>query len=461
MGLPSRSSRAAVGPSASLLAFCIFALASFPSPSWAQAERTTAARATNQAATEQLRLLRQLLLLYRDCKDGKLEKACTPEQPQAMVLPANALTRSLGIPVSSSEPETRMVGNTARFLVEAHATYKRLKEDRNAAKKVFESSACTSAPDKPAADQCARLGEEIRAFDEVLSDVQETVHDLMTRENLYWPMAAVLRTAFVIADPGDEDSAAFARSELTAKNTAAGAVDFELKHWRDEESPVDFSIDGRFGYAPVMAIGRPRGQTGPVESQKLVPLFQNGFIWEAGFKASWQLDLGELAAIYKAGQTRISDLAVKLGSDENAQLADVVRNGVGRFAWRHDVGVQFRFYGVSMPLAHHDASRLLTPLVSAAAGVRLDERFNDSGDLQSFPDANKRWFIKFSVNILKFLRDGEPKPNDPMGVRIAVDYDGPMGGSKDRRVPSGTRLFIEGNADLLKLFGFDAGQAKK
>jgi hypothetical protein len=47
-----------------------------------------------------------------------------------------------------------------------------------------------------------------------------------------------------------------------------------------------------------------------------------------------------------------------------------------------------------------------------------------------------------------------------MGVRIAVDYDGPFGGSNDLRFPSSTRLFIEGNADLLKLFGV-GGEPKK
>ena len=444
------------------LALAVLALAAFPAPSSAQtADPVADATLRANQATERMNKLKVLMLTVRDCKsrnEKTLGAPCTREELEAEWFEPNEVTRRLGVP-NSADVRTRKYGNLPAFLVASHGTYKALKEEAGR-KSWITASGSATCQSNPAG--CETLGGAIQAFDDALQDVKQTVHDLLTKENLYWPLAAVLRTAFVIADPGDEDTETFERSELTAKNSAAGAVDFELRHWRDEESPVDYSIDGRFGYAPVMAIGRRRGQTGPVSTQKLIPLFQNGFIWEVGFKGSWQISNGELAGLYKTGQTRLSDLAVKLGSDENAQLADVVRNGVGRFAWRHDIGAQFRFYGVSLPLAHHDASRLLTPLLSAAVGLRLDERFNNEGDLQAFPDSsNKRWFAKFSVNILQFLRDGAPKPNDPMGVRIAVDYDGPFGGSTDLRFPSSTRLFIEGNADLLKLFGFGGSEAKK
>jgi hypothetical protein len=337
----------------------------------------------------------------------------------------------------------RAVRDLPRLLIRAHVAYKDLKSEVSRTMSTRRRDASQPQPD-------------LVALERALADLAETEHRVLSRNDLYEPIGAVLRGGYSLADPGDNVGGGFERGDLKAEHTAAMFVEFESKHFRDEESRVDYSYGGRTGFLPLMAVVARRPEpaaagtaAAATPQPSLLPAFQNGFAWSLNGRASIQLPgESEFSGVVRAGQGRLDSLTVKLGEGEGAKLADVVRNGVGRWAWSHEAGVEFRAYRQDLAAAHLQKEFLL-PMFSLSTGLRWDERLKDVGSAGASASADERWFFRFTVNLVKVVDSRlEGAQAKPFALRVSVDHDHARRAST---VPSGTRLFLEADANLLKL----------
>jgi hypothetical protein len=323
----------------------------------------------------------------------------------------------------------RIVRDLSRLLIRAHVAYKDLKSEVRRAR----------AP-------------ALSSLTGALEDLRNIEHRVLSRSDLYEPIGAVLRGGYSLADPGDEAGSPFVRNDLATEHSAAFFVEFESKHYRDEESWLDYSYGGRTGFLPLMTIVAKRPEAAGSATPPppaLLPSFQNGYAWSLNGRANVHLRIqSELSGFVRIGQGRLGSLTVTLGEGENAKVADTVRNEVGRWAWSREAGVEFRAYRQDLDDAHLQKEFLL-PMFSLSTGLRWDERFRNTGPLKAFTSADERWFFRFSVNLVKVVDSRiEGAQAKPYALRVSVDHDHARG---DSGVPSGTRLFLEADANLLKL----------
>jgi hypothetical protein len=261
------------------------------------------------------------------------------------------------------------------------------------------------------------------------------------------PISAVLRSGYSLGDSNEDGAAGFARTPDTNENAAAVLIEWETKHWADEESPVDFSIGGQVGFQPILTVVGLR-------EEPTVPraLYQNGFMWDVTLRANGHVQSdGEFGGYYRILQNRLSDLATKVGTAESAKVADVVRNGVGRWAVSHELGMEYRLYGQALDLAHHEKGSLLKPLIRANLAVRRDARFRSQGPLDNLDGSEWRYVVRFGVNLIGWFDDRpeEKKLSPTYGIRFIAEREGPI--KRSSGVPSGNRFLLEADANVLKL----------
>lgn len=347
-------------------------------------------------------------------------------------------SRRLGQPAPSPKPTIRYFpmgarlleridltrrDDVAEFLVWSHRHYKDLKS----------KVAATSTP--------------CQAVDDNLELLRREIHELLREADLLPPISALLRSGYSLADSNEDGAGAFARTPDSNENSAAVLVEWETKHWADEESPVDFSIGGQIGFQPILTAVTLR-------DAPTVPraLYQNGFSWDVTLRANGHVQSdGEIAGYYRVLQNRLRDLATKVGTAEEAKVADVVQNGVGRWAVSHEFGVEYRLYGQALDLAHHEKGSLLKPLIRANVALRKDSRFRAQGALAALDDSEWRYVFRFGVNLVGWFDDRpeEKKLSPTYGIRFITEREGPM--KRSSGVPSGNRFLLEADANILKL----------
>lgn len=413
------------------LTLAALALATYAIPAAAQVQNTAAKPTAAEIKSANASAAAGLLVTLRDLDevvDDKFEKS---SEATSSIPINNAISH---LKVGEPKKDGRQIGNVNLFLIRAHDLYRHIKQD----------SDCDDDAD---GDICTSL-----------SDLDNLTHRLLSKRGLAWSMAAILRAGLMVGDSGDGAEKYFERSELVSKAFGAYYVDFELPHWGDGLAWFDGTVSGHFGYAPVAAVVRKRPDASD-PAPKITALYMPGYTWGAAFRLNFQkFGKSEISGVVSTGAERLADLNIKLGADTKAAIGDVLRNDVGRWGWRHGFGVEYRYFGADLDFVHHDASRLLTPRLALAVSYQFAERFQPREDLAGFGKPG-RFNSRISVNVVEWVRDTAKigKSNDPLTVRVVFENDFPLR-KEQPRVPSGTRLYVEANADLLKAFGF--GEAK-
>ncbi len=300
-----------------------------------------------------------------------------------------------------------------RFLWDVHANYKDLKAAGKAADPV------------------------------ALKFVKDEVHHLLEKRGQREPFAAMLDTGFVLADAGNS-LVPYARD--TTNKSPYGRVDWESKRFRDEEGPLNFSFGGNFGVGPAQTLVKVQDES------QVRTLHQDAFIWSAFARASRPLGSGaEIGPLVRFGQTQLTSMADRVGSDSDPKTTTTIANGTGRSATFVETGVFFNLFNAETQRVYEEKS-YLAPVFTAGAGFRRDNRFRRDGDISGYYRPESRWFARFSVSLTNVLNrrpaDGDPSSYD---IGFTVDYDTPMGGGSGPglRVPASTRIIINAGFDLL------------
>src|SRR6185436_1130462 len=89
---------------------------------------------------------------------------------------------------------------------------------------------------------------------QALTDLGRSVRRVLDRQQLTEPIAAVLRGGYIVADADDDSQGKYARNDFPAVNTASIRVEFETKHFRDDESKLDYSLGGRFEISTQLSV---------------------------------------------------------------------------------------------------------------------------------------------------------------------------------------------------------------
>lgn len=305
----------------------------------------------------------------------------------------------------------------------------------------------------------------------VVTELGRQIHARLADVGLNQPLNAVLRGGYTLADAGDEFPTKLETGAPPLQSGALAFIDFESKHFGDDSAPFDFSFGGSFGLGPVLVVtsrrpdaseeaaGTDTGDSEPLvgndaggASGTFVPAMTTGLHWSLNARPSYKMPgQSELSFLLRFGQARVDQMTVKLGDGDDAALADIVRNGTGRWASFREAGVEFRIFEQSLDVVHHTKDTLL-PLFAIGVGLRWDDRLKSNFDLDSFADGEQRYYARFSVNLAEVL---DPRNTDTPGkstfaAKISVEHHWRRRQSSEQ--PSGTRLMVEAAADILKLF---------
>ena len=186
---------------------------------------------------KRVQCLTRLLLLVR----GKLAETEKEEDKKKLgEVPGTAVALeefTLGIYSINSGQGTpkRVIDDIDIFASRAHDRYKKLKRDAKKSRKSMDEA-------------------EYETLEARLKDLRELAHKLLEDRGRHNRLSAVLRAGWSSADPGDDGNMLFSREDLTTTNEGSAFVEWETKHFLDEESPVDFSIGGKFGFMPILSI---------------------------------------------------------------------------------------------------------------------------------------------------------------------------------------------------------------
>lgn len=372
-----------------------------------------------------------------------------------------------GVQGCSDTGERTLVDNdTSAYLFSAYHAYHNLKARLKDMKKA-------GATDLPAAfDQAERKRKLVRAL----------MHRALRRKGFDEPIMGVLAGGLGFTRAPDKNGQAAAQSAQSL------VVRFESKHLSVIGTQVDAGLMGKFGVQPSFDVLKPPDpsgfrrdiaieQTGPGEftrvttEQSVVRLvcptasssegcepapapgfaakYANSFVWDAGARVGVDLfGLAELSGFARAGQTHPLPDFVAVKNDAGQPVAAELLSTTSDSRWYQEFGGRFVVY---RRLSNREAHEIgaLTPLLEAEGGWRFDRRFEDRGDdfaVETFGNhPERRWFLRFALNGLPVLGNGDA----PFLASFAVEWEGKRGA---KGLASGTKIYVQGNLDLNKLF---------
>ena len=321
----------------------------------------------------------------------------------------------------------RVIAHLDYFLIRSHIKYKELKKKYKELKK-------KSYPDN------------LRQYSRHLDDIDDNIHDLLTRRGLHMTMSAVLRSGATLADVAND-------AEIRSRKPSAPLpkwlnVLLGTKHWRDEEPLFifDFSLTGQIGTVPILAIySLDANRKRPAVPSGVFALHQSGLIYEAQFNVNIPTTgSSELSGFGGVGQTRLWDRDANVDS----RLYPLVENGPGLSAYRIKWGLEYRLYAQDLDIVHHDKS-LLSPVFNLVYGRRLDERLKAFPGFD-LPHSKPPWrnFLRLGFDLRQVF--GQRKVEDQgkiniFGIRLVAERE--WGGI----VPTANRLLLEADVNLGKL----------
>lgn len=238
--------------------------------------------------------------------------------------------------------------------------------------------------------------------------------------------AAAVTAGVASADPGNHAGGVPGAATHGLTTVFAGVA--------SEVRPLDLGLGWAAGVGlqagrqPVLAM--VRGDTGAE------PMFKNATVVATELRFAKDSRTLELSAVSRAGATRIDLSPVRREEDSVTRTYIAAANDRDEWALFFDARFEARWYGREV-WATRLNMRTLDPLLRASVGIRHDERFHRTGDLQPFNDPTGRVFFGFAFHPVRAGR---------VGAGGAFEFEGALRGAN--RLPSGYRLAAEGTLDL-------------
>jgi hypothetical protein len=224
-------------------------------------------------------------------------------------------------------------------------------------------------------------------------------------------------------------------------STAVVGLTLETEH---------LQIGGRFDFGLAFDVGRQpllvMVKTAPTAA--VMPAYINGLTTSTGFRLASGSTSTETAIAGRVGAARLGSESTSVRSGGLTEPAVIAANDMAEWALFFDGRIDFRWYLRDVWLVHL-ATEPLDPLVHIYAGVRHDQRFHRAGDLAGFDDPTGRIFFGFGVNPIRVTdRRAEGSGNTLLTLGGGFEFEGAV--RQTNRLPSGFRVVLSGNVDLLK-----------
>lgn len=238
--------------------------------------------------------------------------------------------------------------------------------------------------------------------------------------------SAALTGGFAVAEPGGQaDSVPGAATRATKTGFISLAA---------ETRPLDLGLG--WGAALGLSAGRRPVLTMVTSSQATEPVYRNATSVFTELRFAKASRMVELAAVSRAGANRIDLAPMTIRTAGTTQVYAPAANDIDEWALAFDARLEVRWYDREV-WANQLAMETLDPLLRASVGIRHDERFHRTGDLQPFNDPTGRVFFGFALH---------PVRAAAVSAGGGFEFEGALRGA--HRLPSGYRVFVESTMDL-------------
>jgi hypothetical protein len=224
----------------------------------------------------------------------------------------------------------------------------------------------------------------------------------------------------------------------------------ETRHFLDEDhSLFDVSMGGRIGFQPALTLVQKIASSG-TPTDAAAGKYQDAFGWATTLKVNAKADgmdseipltvmfgqyiLTTDTAVIDQGATRT--IAIPLGDGSDAQSF-----------WEVTAGLNF--YGRSLHLVHAEKD-FLHPLIGLTFGYKHDARFKQGTDstLVRFDAPEDRLVFRFLTAPFPVVMGDGTSGKKTVGLSFGIEHEWAPKGANT--VPSGTRILLRGDVDLLK-----------
>jgi hypothetical protein len=271
-------------------------------------------------------------------------------------------------------------------------------------------------------------------MDQMSNAAADATAALNARDLLGRTYDAVVRAQLIRADPGG-----YVGEPPNAPDqgrTSAGVdLAIETKHMALGRS-WDFSLTFDAGAQPLFVMVKaPEGN--------VTPAFVPGVVTSTGFRVARSTRSTETAVVGTIGGARINSDDATFGSTQTESVV-VAANDMSRWALFMDGSIDFRWYPRDVWLVHLETEPL-DPLFHIFAGVRHDQRFHRSGDLENFSDPTGRIFFGFDIN--PFRVPGRHAGASVLTIGAGFRFEGAL--RETDRLPSGYQVALSVNLEVL------------
>ncbi|MBI3492975.1 MAG: hypothetical protein HY047_14530 [Acidobacteria bacterium] len=280
-----------------------------------------------------------------------------------------------------------------------------------------------------------------------LDQLQDAIYKKLGSHGLYAPFSAELVTGatFLTAQNG---SSAFISSSDSKNATVSAYVAWESRHFGDEDrSQIDASLAGRFGFIPALTLVQQQGSS----TQSTAAKYQDAFAWSTTAKGNvkWYAAEAEIPFAATYGQfilttdTSVIDQTNGSGGTTRTVLVPV-DNGAGdaQSFWEFTTGLNV--YGRSLHVVHAEKN-FINPVFSAVIGYKHDTRFQADRALVKFDSPAERLVFRIFTAPMLVKTNSSAKP---LAIAFGVEHEWAARGTNT--IPSGTRIILRGDVDLLK-----------
>jgi hypothetical protein len=245
--------------------------------------------------------------------------------------------------------------------------------------------------------------------------------------------AAMLRAQLVRVDPGGYIGETSNAPDLGLSTWAADLA-IESEHMPLGRS-WDFSLTFDAARRPLFVMVKTPDGT-------VAPAFVPGVATSTGFRVAHASRSTETAIVGEIGGTRLNSEDATFGSGAQSTRAVVAANDMSQWALFMNGSIDFRWYPRDVWLVHL-TTEPLDPLLHIAAGVKHDQRFHRTADLEPYEDPTGRIFFGFDVTPVRV----PSQRASILTLGAGFDFEGAL--RRTGRLPSGYQATLSANLDIL------------
>ncbi|HXD75981.1 MAG TPA: hypothetical protein VN628_19690 [Vicinamibacterales bacterium] len=286
---------------------------------------------------------------------------------------------------------------------------------------------------------------------------ESRVNSELTSHNLAQPFSGVLKlgAAFLERGGSTTPSGTTAAGDAgTANQGVVAHIDFESKHFgSDAGTAVEGSFGATLGFQPALTFLQPAAAdaNGQKNAAQQTTSYQNAFVFNVSGNAHLStFRAGEVTLSGRVGVVNLLNDVTVVDNGSNSYIA--VPFGHDTTSLYSEVSGHVNLYRTGMDVAHLEKATL-TPLFHLEAGIRRDPRFEAAGP--GYYKSSRRVFMRVSAENVPILQQLDNGTSKTFMLAFEWEYEAPWWGSPDAgdgtvKIPSGNRLVIRGDVNLLK-----------